>query len=214
MDPIDAQTEYWNSKGVEKNFAHPINFDWLRELLPADAKILDYGCGYGRLTSMLKARGYREIVGVDASQQMIARAKRENPGCEFLIIDQPKIPFLNESFDLVLLFTVLTCTPTDLGQRAIIREVRRVLRSAGLLYVSDFLLQPDDRNTQRYRRDADKFGMYGVFELPEGAIMRHHTPQWIAELMSEFHQVTVSEIAVTTMNGNSSVAFQALFRRD
>lgn len=39
------------------------------------------------------------------------------------------------SVDAVLLFTVLTCVPTDDGQQAIVREAGRVLRPGGLLYI-------------------------------------------------------------------------------
>ncbi|NNF79888.1 MAG: methyltransferase domain-containing protein, partial [Rhizobiales bacterium] len=42
-----------------------------------DARILDGGCGTGILTSILNTLGYRNIVGIDASEGMldVARAK-------------------------------------------------------------------------------------------------------------------------------------------
>ena len=53
-------------------------------------------------------------------------------------------------------------------------EIRRVLRPGGILYVNDFLLFTDDRNKARYEKFNNKYGEYGVFELPEGAVCRHH----------------------------------------
>jgi ubiquinone/menaquinone biosynthesis C-methylase UbiE len=76
------------------------------------------------------------------------------------------------------LFAVLTYIPSDDDQRVLLAEVRRVLRPEGILYISDLLINTDLRNLERYERDADQFGVYGVFELPEGVIVRHHREEW------------------------------------
>ena len=66
----------------------------------------------------------------------------------------------------------------------------------------------------RYERDAEAYGCYGVFELPEGVVVRHHQREWIAELMSPFEELEFEPFTVTTMNGNASNAFQYLGRKD
>ncbi|WP_318484851.1 class I SAM-dependent methyltransferase [Photobacterium leiognathi] len=37
------------------------------------SKILDFGCGYGRITKQLSELGYREVVGIDSSKEMVKR---------------------------------------------------------------------------------------------------------------------------------------------
>jgi ubiquinone/menaquinone biosynthesis C-methylase UbiE len=122
------------------------------------------------------------------------------------------IPVQKHSVDLVLLFAVLTCMPLNDDQRALLSEIRRVLCSGGLLYISDLLLNRDPRNLQRYERFAQQYGIYGTFELPDGAVTRHHRKEWIEELTASFFQLEFEPLVVTTMNGNKSAAFQYLGR--
>ena len=118
------------------------------------------------------------------------------------------IPLPEASVDGALVFSVLTCVPTDDGQRALIAELHRVLRPGGLLYISDLWLQQDERNLTRYARDEAKYGNYGVFDLPEGVTVRHHSREWIATLTGDFERVALDEIEVLTMNRNPAQAFQ------
>jgi hypothetical protein len=110
--------------------------------------------------------------------------------------------------DAVLLLGVLTCVPSDEGQRSIIQEIYRVLRKGALLHIGDFWLQTDQRNQERYKRGLERHGTYGVFDLPEGVTLRHHSRQWIEELTHLFHQIAIDDIHVTTMNGHPALAFQ------
>jgi ubiquinone/menaquinone biosynthesis C-methylase UbiE len=139
---------------------------------------------------------------------MIAAARARFPEIEFSVLESSEIRLPQESVDCALLFSVLTCVPTDDGQQALVAELHRVLRPGGLLYISDLWLQSDERNLTRYARDEAKYGKYGVFELPEGVTVRHHDPAWIATLTSDFEQVALDEIEVVTMNHNPAQAFQ------
>ncbi len=64
----------------------------------------------------------------------------------------------------------------------------RVLRLGGLLYVSDLLVNDDARNRERYQHGAETYNCYGVFQLPEGVVVRHHTKEWIEEITGAFQQ--------------------------
>jgi len=224
IQPASAQVNYWDRVAHEKRFSHPLRVEWLeRYLKNPRAAILDYGCGYGRTLAELSVAGYENPFGVDFSEAMLARARvailRTNelqtnslsPG--LARNDGHSLPFKNDSFDAVLLFAVLTCIPDNNEQRYLLAEVERVLRPGGLLYVSDVLINNDQRNRERYDRDAERFGCYGVFELPEGVVVRHHEREWIDELTSPFQQLEFEPFTVTTMNGNASAAFQYLGRK-
>jgi ubiquinone/menaquinone biosynthesis C-methylase UbiE len=113
----------------------------------------------------------------------------------------------------VLLFAVLTCIPNDNDQLVLLNEVKRVPRPGGLLYISDLLINDDPRNRERYERYAEKYKCYGVFELPEGVVVRHHRKEWIEKLTGPFRQLENQPFVVTTMNGNPSSAFQYLGRK-
>ncbi|MDD9150850.1 methyltransferase domain-containing protein [Sporolactobacillus sp. CQH2019] len=85
-----------------------------------------------------------------------------------------KLPFEDNSIDAVLLLAVLTCVYKDQEQDSILNEIKRVLKPNGIIYINDFLLNDDERILTRYKKYKDKYKTYGVFELPEGAILRHH----------------------------------------
>jgi len=205
---LNSQYEYWNTTGTQKSFAHPLNLRRVRQWMSDEGCMLDFGCGYGRVLGELYKEGYDKLVGLDFSPAMIAAARGQYPEIAFEQIESLSIPLPDASVDGVLLFSVLTCIPTDEGQRELLREVNRVLNRGGLLYISDLWLQTDERNLTRYARDEQKYGIYGVFDLPEGVTVRHHDPKWIETLTSDFTMVALDEIEVVTMNGNPAKAFQ------
>jgi SAM-dependent methyltransferase len=213
MEDLDNQKNYWNREGPTKPFSHPVNMHRLTELLALKSHILDFGCGYGRVLGALYNQGYHNLIGVDPAPSMIAAARQQFPQLTVMPIDSPHLPFAEESMDGVLLFAVLTCVPSDEGQRRIIREAHRVLRRGGLLYISDLWLQSDERNIERYRRFHATYGVYGIFELPEGVVLRHHERRWINQLTADFTVITVDDFRVETMNGHGAEAFQWFGRK-
>ncbi len=214
MQDPGRQIHYWNTKGTAKPFAHPVNLDRLKALASPDAQILDYGCGYGRALGLLREAGYSNLLGCDPAPNMIAAARERYPSLSFHVIPEPPhVDLPGNSIDAVLLFAVLTAVPGDAAQQAIVAEIERVLRPGGLLYISDMFLQTDARNVERYVRDEKKYGVYGVFDLCEGATVRHHERQWVEQLTAGFDEVALDEIQVLTMNGHPATAFQWFGRR-
>ena len=85
---------------------------------------------------------------------------------------------------------MLTCIVSNGDQKQLISEIYRILKPGGIVYVNDFLLNTDERNTLRYLQYQEQFGIYGAFELPEGAVVRHHSEEWIKELFCNFEKDT------------------------
>ena len=209
---LDAppQVRYWDRMAHEKRFSHPLRMEWLTRYTGPETSVLDFGCGYGRTLSQLLPAGRQNIIGLDFSFGMLARCRSEFPSLRLIQNSGQIIPLRQHSVDLVLLFAVLTCIPRDEDQLAVVLEIRRVLRSGGLVYISDFLLNDDARNRERYERFAQECGVYGTFELSESVFMRHHRKEWIEELTDSFKQLEYEPFVVSTMNGNRSAAFQYL----
>jgi ubiquinone/menaquinone biosynthesis C-methylase UbiE len=214
MHDTTSPIEYWNRVAPEKSFSHPLRVDWLTNHLNTSARILDVGCGYGRTLAQLSEAGFTNSVGLDFSSGMLARCSSEAPNASLIRNDGRSLPLQPESVDAILLFAVLTCVPESANQKAFMDEVWRVLRADGLLYISDLLINPDQRNRQRYEQYQERFGCYGVFQLPEGVVVRHHSKKWIDEMTRPFKQLKYEPFAVITMNGNSSAAFQYLGRKE
>ncbi len=211
---IDSQLDYWNRIGPTKTFSHPVNIEKLSRWVQRRDCILDYGCGYGRALGILLSNGYNNLIGVDHAPAMIEAARRTYPAVTFAILEGfcgTRLPAA--SVDAVMLLAVLTCVARNEDQTAIIGEITRILRAGGLLYISDMWLQNDSRNVERYERDEAKYGTYGVFDLNDGATVRHHERRWIDSLLRNYEPLALDEIETQTMHGNPVAAFQWFGRR-
>lgn len=128
------QTEYWNAVAEEKKFTTILNVSMFSKYVSKNSKILDVGCGYGRILNELYENGFNDLTGVDTAENMIKRGKREFPHLNLIANQDGKIPFNNNSFDVVILFGVLTCIFTDELQKEFLKEVKRVLKPQGIIY--------------------------------------------------------------------------------
>jgi SAM-dependent methyltransferase len=96
-------------------------------------RIVDFGCGTGRLTEWLVSRG-AVVNGVDATAEMLDRARAAVPGANFFEIDGFELPFEAASHDAVLSVYVLQYYVADAdAMAALLAEFRRVLRPGGAL---------------------------------------------------------------------------------
>ncbi|HEY7023840.1 MAG TPA: class I SAM-dependent methyltransferase [Candidatus Limnocylindrales bacterium] len=102
--------------------------DLYRRLLPEPAgRVLDVGCGEGRLPRDLKSWGY-DVVGVDASATLIDYAREADPGGDYHVADAAELPFPDAAFGLVSAFMSLQ----DVDRYGVaIREAARVLGPGG-----------------------------------------------------------------------------------
>lgn len=109
----------------------------LSRLSTAD-RVLDLGCGYGRVTERLAGR-VKEVVGIDISKDNIALAKQlcKTAGVSFHVMDAQKLMFDDNYFDVTLcLQNGISAFRID--PAALIRESLRVTRKGGLLLVSTY----------------------------------------------------------------------------
>ena len=201
------QKQYWNEVSTVKEFTIPIDTDLFSHYVTKQDHILDVGCGSGRVMNELYELGYENLIGIDFSRGMIERGQQQYPYLDLREKTGDDIELPDDSVDTVILFAVLTCIYKDEEQKTLIDEIRRVLRPGGILYVSDYLLGEDERNRKRYEEFAPVFGTYGVFELPEGAICRHHSEDYIHSLLKDFSTLEFFPTTFVTMNGHKSKGF-------
>ena len=128
------QNEYWNSVAEEKKFTTILNVSMFSKYVSKNSKIIDVGCGYGRILNELYENGFNDLTGVDTAENMIKRGKREYPYLNLIANPDGKIPFPDNSFDAVVLFGILTCIPDDELQQDFLKEVCRPLQD--LKYLS------------------------------------------------------------------------------
>jgi 2-polyprenyl-3-methyl-5-hydroxy-6-metoxy-1,4-benzoquinol methylase len=58
------QNRFWNQAAGTKTFTHPLDHARFTNAVSRAARILDFGCGQGRLCAELVELGYTNVVGV------------------------------------------------------------------------------------------------------------------------------------------------------
>lgn len=103
----------------------------LEEYAKDKNKILDYGCGTGRSLRFIRDLGYTDIVGVDISTDMIKEANQIDPMGDYRLIKSAKIPFEDNTFDIVFMSYVFLEVGDFDEIVKILSEIKRVLKKDG-----------------------------------------------------------------------------------
>jgi len=153
---------------------------WMPEVMGFDKfagkRLLEVGCGMG--TDLLQfARGGAVCTGVDLTPRSIAISRHRfelygAPGT-FLITDGERLPFPDNSFDVVYSNGVLHHTPDTPGA---VREIYRVLRPGGLARVMLY-----------YRHSLNYWGEMILHRgLIRGELLRGRSPEQIMSRWVEY----------------------------
>jgi Methylase involved in ubiquinone/menaquinone biosynthesis len=115
----------------------------------ADLRILDVGCGTGGVLRSLVSWGAQpqNLAGVDVLEERIQLAQRLSPNICFSVADARELPFANDSWDMVILFTVISSVPNPSIQSQIALEALRVLKPQGAVLWYDFWINPTNPDT-------------------------------------------------------------------
>lgn len=139
-------------------------------------KVLDIGCGNGRLAERLEREGKRlSYVGVDASPELIAIAaalkpQLKNLSAEFFPADITQsnwsAPLDGDSFDIAVALAVLHHVPSFDLRVAVLRDVHALLKPNGRLILSNWAFDRNER--QRKRIVPWQSAEFDVHDLEEG----------------------------------------------
>jgi tRNA (uracil-5-)-methyltransferase TRM9 len=136
-----------------------LNLEPFRKYLANDIRLLDAGCGNGRLARALERAGYAlDYVGVDGSAELIALAEKncaalENIRVRFRVADLTA-PRWSETLhetapcDVITSLAVLHHIPSFDLRAAVLRELRALLKPRGIFVMSNWQFL----NNERLRR--------------------------------------------------------------
>jgi arsenite methyltransferase len=112
--------------------------------IPADAHVLDLGCGAG-LDSLIFSRrvgATGRVVGIDFSEAMLLRARTAAAAYgvngTFCLGDAERLPLDEASIDVAFVNGLFNLNP---ARAEIFRELARVVRANGHVYVAELVLQ-------------------------------------------------------------------------
>jgi arsenite methyltransferase len=115
-------------------------------MIPAGAHVLDLGCGAGLDSVILAGRvgPTGRVVGIDFSEAMLTRARQAatasgyNAIVSFRCGDAEHLPLDGASVDVALVNGIFNLNP---ARGEIFRELARVVRQGGHVYVAELVLQ-------------------------------------------------------------------------
>jgi len=138
---INETRDFYNK--ISEDFNRTRSFNW-REISPIvckfinnNYKVLDLGCGNGRLFDLLKQKNV-SYVGVDASKNLInlATKKYKDTAAKFFTSDVLNLPFSKNSFDAIISLAVLHHIPSTQNHQKFFKEIKKVLKKDGILILT------------------------------------------------------------------------------
>jgi ubiquinone/menaquinone biosynthesis C-methylase UbiE len=153
----------------------------LVKLVKPRDRILDSGCGSGRLYQALKNKPV-DYVGIDISEELIKIAQQKNPGGKFLVTDSLSLPFENNFFNKVFSIAVLHHLPSKELRLKYLKEAYRVLKPGGLLVLRVWNLfrakKGGWKNILKFsflkllgKTELDWFDVFAPWKNPEGKVV-------------------------------------------
>lgn len=168
----------WEKRGERKGLFSVMSLDWTKEECEeatndlkraifeilgdiSEAKVLDLGCGIGRLSGDLAARA-KEVRAFDISRSMLKRIVKNvtQENVSFTQAASLAIPYPSESFDCIFVVTVLNHITQDEDFRRSLKEMERVLKPGGKLFICEHM--------ESERRELSQFTILRTFQEYEG----------------------------------------------
>ncbi len=101
------------------------------ELVAQECSILDFGCGDGFLTNFMQNTFFKaHVVGIDSNKSLVEKAAIEFPTITFQHVQDKKLPFADNSFDLIYAVDVFHHLHTS-DHVFYVSELMRVLKHGG-----------------------------------------------------------------------------------
>ena len=94
------------------------------------SRVLDAGCGPGRVGAELHARGHT-VVGVDADPVLVAAAEEDHPGPRWLVADLATLDLDEEPFDVAVVAGNVMVFVAPGTERAVLTSLRSAVRPGG-----------------------------------------------------------------------------------
>ena len=118
-------------------------------------RLLDIGCGIGRVTEGLAARGFH-VTGIDANLNALRRARQVTTGGRFVALDFRHLGHMRWTFDVVTSYWNSIGFGTRTDDEDVLRGVRNILRPNGRVLLE--LYHPDWLAAHQLRDVADPRG--------------------------------------------------------
>ncbi len=108
-----------------------------------ELKLLDIGCGSGRLSEIQKNIAGCTYTGIDLSNELLELGRKQYPDVNFIHGSMLELPFKDNSFDFITAIASLQHIPSRQYQIQALQEMARVAKTSATLFMTNWNLYQD-----------------------------------------------------------------------
>ncbi len=112
-----------------------LEFHEFLEYVESNVKVLDLGCGNGRVYELLKPKKVNYL-GIDNSSGLIEKARVNHSNANFELADMVDLDLPNDSFDVIFSIASFHHIPGRKLCKKAVNEMHRVLKKDGILILT------------------------------------------------------------------------------
>ncbi|MBU2025919.1 MAG: class I SAM-dependent methyltransferase [Patescibacteria group bacterium] len=172
----DSRSTFWPELSFIKNY------------IKKNDKLLDFGCGNGRLIDLLK-HPQKNYLGIDISHQLVKIARKLHPGYKFQFINfnNPQEPknLPQKYFDIITSIAVFHHFPKGQRRSLILKKIKSLLKPQGRLIITVWnLYQP------RFKKFFPKNKKNGYIPFKKGnkILFTRYFYRWQKKQLEKFIQ--------------------------
>ncbi|MCF2858484.1 class I SAM-dependent methyltransferase [Pseudoalteromonas sp. SMS1] len=185
IEEVSHQFDFYDDY-LENQLGYQPLIDDLIARLGTQISVLDYGCGGGKVSRRLVARGIEQVTGVDISNVMIDKASThaDRGNSRYQQVTSGELPFDDASFNAAVCCYVFINNDEKAELLKIAKEAHRAIQSGGYFYILD--TNPDSTGVKFSNfkngdadveyQDGDKRPVY--LDLPDGNVFKIIDTHW------------------------------------
>jgi SAM-dependent methyltransferase len=130
------------------------------------AKVLDIGCGNGRLLSVLPQN--IQYLGIDLCKGLIEEARRRYPERRFIVGDFLTLPYkrLGNDYDFIFAIAVFHHFPTIRTRLNFLKKAKKLLNKTGKLMLTVWNLWKEEKHREKIDENGDIIIPFGKEKAP------------------------------------------------
>ena len=170
-------------------------------------KVLDLGCGNGRLIKVLDKAGLKyDYLGIDFSEGLIDEAKKNFPDKNFMVLDMADIDFKENSFDLVLMGASFHHLTDKKQRQALLKKINYCLKLGGYLFMTNWNLWQRKYFQKYFFKNFFKKKSLRDFFIP------YTLPDKSASYLRYYHSFSITELKKLLLSNNFELSPEGVYK--
>ena len=142
-----------------------VEFEHFLTYVEKNSKVLDLGCGNGRLYEVLKEKNV-DYLGLDHNSELLKKAKENFPEAQFELGEMVDLKLEKQAFDTVFCIAAFHHIPTKRMRKEVLIKLHQTLKKEGILILTTWNLFQKKYLIELFKsilRSIFSFGLKGAW---------------------------------------------------